>query len=141
MPKSLIFILILSVIVALKAPNFAYKAALATESHLESAAPENPSQKPPLQESVQSLMEEAQNKLQEGAGKALESAQEAAKSELRRQVERQIQTVENALTSAVKKVVDIIKEKTSKAVSKIKLYLIKLKDWIFKPRFVPPIQV
>lgn len=141
MSKSLIFILVLTLLIGLKAPNFAYGAALAPESQLGSATPDNSVQRPPLQEPVQSLMEQAQNKLQEGASKAVESAQEAAKSEIQRQIEKQVQAVENAVTSAVKKAVDIIKENIGNTVLNIKTFFINIKNKIFQIKIEPPIQI
>ena len=139
--KSLIFILVLTLLIGLKAPNFAYGAALAPESQLGSSTPENDAQKPPLQEPVQSLMEQAQNKLQEEASKAVESAQEAAKSEIQRQIEKQIQAMESTVMSAVKKAVDIIKENIGKAALNIKMFFINIKNKIFQTKIEPPLQI
>lgn len=141
MSKSLIFVLVLTLLIALKAPNFAYSAVSANESIFPSSQPENIVQKPPLQEPVQSIMEQAQNKLQEEASKAVESAQEAAKSEIQRQIEKQVQAIENTVTSAVKKAVDIIKENIVNTALNIKTFFINIKNYIFQTKIEPPIQI
>jgi len=142
MPKRLLFILLLTLIFALLAPNFAYKAALATEGGktlsqgqklvltASSTSPEDAIKKP-----VQSLMNEAQNKLQQGFEEASRSVQEAAKAELDRQIALQARNAKKGMVGIIKDTVKIIEDSVKKFFSDISNWFIKTLhiNW-FKPK-------
>jgi hypothetical protein len=142
MYKNCLKIVVTILISALLGSNFAYKATLATETDIMASEAPNASQAPQnspnltagdsVKQGAQSWMQKAQNWLTEASGKAYESASEAARQEISRQINKQIKATENQATSKVKSVVDIIKESIGRAVTKIKIFFVNLKNRIFK---------
>ncbi|TSC53391.1 MAG: hypothetical protein LiPW39_297 [Parcubacteria group bacterium LiPW_39] len=137
MPKSLAFILVSTLLITLKAPNFAYSAVLAQESSPMPSPSENWLEMPlpagpldpwleKLKGGAQDLMNQAQKELQQGAGKASESAQQAVKDEISRQASQASQEAKKGISAAVERVVTQIKSKIGEIISNIKIFFQEL---------------
>ncbi len=130
----------LTILSALKAPNFAYGAALAQEGSPTPSPSENWLEMPlqsqaqlwpagpldpwldKLKAGAQDLMNQTQNGLQQAAGKASESAQQAAKDEISRQASQAAQQVKTGVSASVERVVAQIKSKIGEIISNIKTF-------------------
>ena len=142
MPKSLVFILLLTLIFALLAPNFAFKAALAmalapnlSQGQNDPATPSPASPEDAIKKPVQDLMNQAQNELQQGFDRASKSAQEAAKAEFDREIALQTQNAKKGIFGLIQDTVIVIEETTTKIVNNIISWTIKtLHLDLFRPK-------
>ncbi len=131
----------IGLIITLLASIFAYKAALASDGNQMPSETPSASQTPQnspnsaagdsVKQEAQNWMQKAQNWLTQASSKAYESAREATRQEISRQIDKQIKATENQIATNVKSVVDIMKENISRAVSKIKIFFVNLKNKIF----------
>lgn len=137
---AIVLIIVLTILSALKAPNFAYGAALAplsgaeaqegsptpspSENWLEMPLPAGPLDPwlEKLKAGAQDLMNQAQNGLQQAAGQASESAQQAIKDEISRQANQASQEAKKGITAAVERVVAQIKSQIGEIISNIKIF-------------------
>lgn len=132
---------VLTILSALKAPNFAYGAALAPLSGAEAqegsplpSPSENWLEMPSLpagpldpwldklKGGAQDLMNQTQNGLQQAAGQASESAQQAVKDEISRQANQASQEAKKGIAAAVERVVAQIKSQIGEIISNIKTF-------------------
>lgn len=137
----IVLTIVLTILSALKAPNFAYGAVLvplsgtlAQEGSPTPSPSENWVEMPSLpagpldpwldklKGGAQNLMNQTQNGLQQAASKASESAQQAAKDEISRQANQASQEVKKGITAAVERVVAQIKSQIGEIISNIKIF-------------------
>lgn len=138
----IVLTILLTILSAPKAPNFAYNAALAQEGSPTPSPSENWLEMPSLpagpldpwleklKGGAQDLMNQAQKELQQGANKASESAQEAVKDEISRQASQASQEAKKGISAAAERVVAQIKSKIGEIISNIKKYFQEL-SWKF----------
>ncbi len=128
------YIIVLTLLFAPKAPNFAYNAALAQEGSPTPSPSENWLEMPSLpagpldpwldklKGGAQDLMNQAQNGLQQAAGKASESAKQAAEDEISRQASQATQEAKKGILAGTERVVAQIKSKIGELILNIKIF-------------------